>query len=103
MEKSVKELEEMVYDEATFLEFVRALIRDRENAVKVEAKKPSYPYGPDSGGWQNTTIETYLEAAVAWAEDSQFGRQMAFPEYEIGEANPWRRMASFLAAGRIYE
>ncbi len=97
------ELEKQVKDEESFLRFVEALIRDRESAVKNEKMNPSSPYGPDAGGWENTSIENYLEAASAWAETSSFGRRMAFPEYELHDVTVWRRIAAFLMAGRVYE
>jgi hypothetical protein len=103
MKDKLVELAENVKDEESFLAFVRELVKDRENAVKKEKDNPSSPYGPDAGGWENTSIESYLEGAVAWAEDSEFGRRMAFPEYELIEVSEWRRFAEFLMAGRIYE
>lgn len=103
MNKHLTELCEMVTDEATFLEFVKALVENRRNAVRLETASPSSPYGPDAGGWENTSIEDYFEAAVAWAEDSQFGRRMAVKEYELAEVSTWRRMAAFLMAGQVYE
>ena len=103
MKNKLIELAEKVEDEESFLIFVRELVKDRENAVRSEKRNPSSPYGPDAGGWENTSIESYLESAVAWAEDSQFGRRMAFPEYELKDVSQWRRFAAFLMAGRVYE
>jgi hypothetical protein len=82
----------------SFLEFARELIADREWAVAAEARTPSSPYGPDAGGWENPTIEGFLEAAVAWATDSRFGES-----HGLADANPWRLFAQFLAAGKVYE
>jgi hypothetical protein len=48
---------EQVHDMASFFAFVRALIRDRREAVAAERKTPTSPYGPDAGGWENVTIE----------------------------------------------
>jgi len=103
MKDNLVELAEKVEDEESFLAFVRELVKDRENAVKKEKENPSSPYGPDAGGWENTSIESYLESAAAWAEDTQFGRKMAFPEYELNEVSAWQRFAAFLMAGRVYE
>ena len=50
-------------------------------------------------GWQNLTIEDFLEAALAWAEASNFGRSQGVDD----SANPWRRLAIFLYCGKIYE
>lgn len=94
---------EKVEDQESFLAFVRELVKDRENAVKKEKENPTSPYGADAGDWENTSIESYLESAVAWAEDSHFGSKMAFPEYELSDVSEWRKFAAFLMAGKIYE
>ena len=62
-----------VCDSNTFLAFVRELIADREDEVRKEKISPSSPYGPGANCWENGKIETFLEAAVSWAEDSDFG------------------------------
>ena len=89
---------ERVESPISFLEFARALVADRAASVAAESANPSSPYGPDAGGWENTTIEAYLEAAVAWAEDSSFGVSQG-----LQGANPWRVFATFLYCGKIYE
>jgi hypothetical protein len=60
-----------VTDRDSFLAFVRALAEDRRMSVAAERASPISPYGADAGGWENVTIETFLEAALAWAEDSR--------------------------------
>ena len=74
---------EGVTDEATFLAFVQALIVDRRG---------------DAEHWENESIEDFLEAASAWAEDSAFGSQQG-----LSLASPWRKFATFLFSGKIYE
>lgn len=101
--KSPEELVNKVTDESSFLIFAKALLADRRATDEKEKKEESSPYGPDSGGWENTTIADYLDGGIAWAEDSKFGTEMAFPEYEIKEENPWRRFAAFLMAAKVYE
>lgn len=92
------ELLERVIDEESFLNFVRALAEDRASAVRAEKLKPSSPLGSDAGGWYNTTIESFLEAAVSWAEDTSFDSgQSAETE------NLWHKFAVFLYCGKIYE
>jgi hypothetical protein len=49
--------------------------------------------------WQNDTIEHFLESALAWAQDSNFGRSQGLSE----DVNAWRRFAVFLFCGKIYE
>lgn len=87
-----------VEDRDSFLTYVKALIRDREDEVAKEAIQPSSPYGPGANGWENGRIESFLEAAVAWAEDSDFGASQG-----IAKVSPWRLFAEFLYCGKIYE
>lgn len=101
--KELHELASAVVDQESFLVFVRALYKDRERSIEREKKKASSPYGPQAGGWENTTIESFFESAVAWAEDSSFGTEMALPELELDGKNHWRSFAAFLMAGKVYE
>lgn len=87
-----------VHDEDTFLQFLLALRDDREASVAQEEATPSSPYGPDAGGWENTTIERFLGTAVRWARDSVNGN----PFYQRPD-NPWRRCADILFAAKSYE
>lgn len=89
---------EKVKDRDSFFKFVEALIKDREAAKNQEREKPSNPYGPDAGGWENVEIETYLEAALAWAETTRMGASQGLPE-----APTWMSLATFLYMGKIYE
>jgi hypothetical protein len=66
----------------SFLEFVDALIVDRRAA---------------DPGWQNYSIEDYLEAAAAWARDSKG------MENGISNEPTWQSFAAFLYCGKIYE
>jgi len=76
---------ELVSDRDTFLAFVHALIEDwKEKNSKSE--------------WQNATIGTYLEAALAWAKDSQMGEKQG-----LSASESWKAFAIFLYAGKIYE
>lgn len=61
---------EAVADRDSFLAFVRAPIADREDEVAKEKINPNSPWGAGANGWENGTIEAYLEAAVACAEAS---------------------------------
>jgi hypothetical protein len=73
---------ETVTDEATFLAFVHALAIDRRG---------------DAEHWENGSIEEFLEAASAWAEDSEFGSRQG-----LSSASPWRKFAAFLYCGKVY-
>src|ERR1700680_1477541 len=88
---------DLVVDQATFLNFVQALIADREDEVGKERERPSSPYGPGANGWENGTIESFLFAALRWAEDSN-DRKDGLPEQPS-----WKAFATFLYCGKIYE
>ena len=87
-----------VKDQESLLRFVHALVKDREEAVISEKKSPSSPYGPDAGGWENITIEQFLESAAAWAESTKFGETQG-----LSPTNPWKQFGVFLYCGKIYE
>jgi hypothetical protein len=84
-----------VTDEESFLAFVRALEADRRLAAKGEGED-LHGFGA-ARGWQNSTIEQFFESALAWVEDSEFGGA------RLRDASPWRKVATFLYAGKIYE
>ena len=92
------EVLQSVRDEETFIEFLEALRDDREASVEQEKLKPSSPFEPDAGGWENTTIERFFDSAVAWAWTSINGTA----SYTKSE-NPWRRCADIIYMGKIYE
>jgi len=83
-----------VHDEKSFLDFVADLAEDRRLANHVN----DGPYGAPRG-WQNDTIVDFLESAMSWAQDSNFGRTQGITD----ETNAWRRLAVFLYCGKIYE
>ncbi len=82
-----------VADEDSFLEFVRALGRDRADAERSALTPEGF-----RGEWANQSIAEFIEAGVAWAEDSDFAARPG-PK----PANPWALFAQFLWAGRGYE
>jgi hypothetical protein len=88
---------ETVEDEESFLAFVRTLAADRRLAARIEGNRPDGYDAPR--GWQNDTIEQFLESALSWAEDTEFGRTQGLPD----NVTPWRRLAVFLYTGKIYE
>jgi hypothetical protein len=94
-------LVEAVHDRASFLEFVVALAEDRREEVGLERAAPSPPYSRGARGWENGSIESFLEAAAAWGQAVQGlkdERAAWFPE-----APSWRAFARFLYLGKIYE
>jgi predicted Ser/Thr protein kinase len=100
MENNLLKLLDEVHDEHSFLKFVQALIADGANEVEKEKIKPSSPYGARANGWENVTIENYLEAASAWASASNFGRTRRDEKFND---NCWNQFANFLYAGKLYE
>ena len=84
---------EAVTDEASFIRFAQALLVERRRSLLL-------PLGPDGfrGAWANDSIEGFLDAALAWAEDADFGARPG-PK----SSHPWQLFASFLWAGRSYE
>ena len=79
---------ESVSDAASFLVFARLLASDRINKTN----------GSDVNGWQNNSIEDFLESAIAWAESTDIGLSQG-----LSASNPWKRFAVFLYSGKIYE
>jgi hypothetical protein len=76
----------------------KRLSKDRTQAVEAERLQAGSSYGVDAGGWENTTIESYLAAAVAWAKDAD-GDSMA----GLSDEPSWKSFATFLYVGKLYE
>lgn len=93
MRSHLFELLESVEDEQSFLAFARALSKGRASADSDATTSDEFH---DDGF--NQTLAAFLEAAVAWAEDSGFGARPG-PK----PANPWQLAARFLWAGCAYE
>lgn len=88
---------EQVTDRESFFDFVQALTKDRISAARQEAEHPSSAWNAP-GGWENWTIEAFLESALAWAKDSNMGQSQGLPEEPS-----WKAFAVFLYCGKIYE
>ena len=80
---TLPELLENVKDESTFLEFVKALKEDYHNANQE---------------WQSTTVDQFLDSALAWSNDSSLGESQG-----LSNINVWKKFAVFLYCGKIYE
>ncbi len=94
----VESVLDLVHDEKTFLEFLLALSKDREDEVRKEILNPSNPYGPGANGWENGSIENFLEAAHACGTARFDHKATTSPEY-----NPWKSAAEILYSGKYYE
>jgi len=90
------ELVEAVKDEASFLIFLQAMADDFALDRKIEKARPSPPYSPGPLGWENGTIDTFLDAAVACSIDNK-GRGI------FNDNNVWRRCAEIIFTGKYYE
>jgi hypothetical protein len=77
-----------VVDKASFLEFAHAFMALRKD---VEAGKL-----PDN--WESGSIASFLDSAIGWADDSDFGTRQ-----DLSDDNPWGQFAAFLYCGKIYE
>jgi hypothetical protein len=87
-----------VDDEASFIAFVDALHADFVAERELEATTPSSPYGPGVLGWENGTVDKFLDAAASWGSatlESGKGATLS--------SNPWHRCAHILLAGKFYE
>ena len=92
------ELLETVCDEKSFLLFVEALRIDREAEVGAQKVEGISACDRGQNGWVNHSIETFLEAAQAWAESTNVGASQG-----IEPNNYWKRFATFLFCGKIYQ
>jgi hypothetical protein len=87
------DLLEKVNSKQTFLNFVNALQNDWADEVEKEKIKKSSPFGPGANGWQNGTIEMFLDAMHAFGQDSPL----------ISDKPDWKSFALILYAGKFYE
>jgi len=98
MPADLNALLESVADEKSFIAFAKALLADRTSAVDKERSISPSPYGPGVNGWENGTIEQFLEGSISWAEATNVGLTQG-----LEPGNPWKRFAVFLYCGKVYE
>ena len=89
---------EQVHDRDSFFEFVRQLVSDRRMEIEREAMDTSSPSPHDAAEWENSTIDSYLDAALSWAEDTGMGTTQG-----LSPDPSWKEFATFLYLGKIYE
>lgn len=87
---------ENVNDRESFVRFVKLLIEDRRESVALTKQNPEKYQWVSALGWENGSIENYLDAALACFEDGKWHQ-------EKPEETSWRRFAEFLYGGKIYE
>ena len=95
---TLEELLDQVHDCDSFLRFVRELIADRRAATSQDQHTSDNADDLDVTGWENDTIEDFLAASLAWADDSQMGTLQGLPQEPS-----WKAFAVFLYCGKIYE
>ena len=88
-----EELLDSISSRESFIQFLEALIADRYHLIGQEKVVPSSPYSAEANGWENSSIENFLEAMQAWAKDSQ----------ALNAEPSWRGFAQLLLAGKSYE
>lgn len=71
---------ELVHDKHAFITFLGQLRAELADPAGV-------------GGWENATLQDFLEAMQAWATDT----------LENPSDNPWQLAATLIAAGKSYE
>ncbi|RNF82183.1 hypothetical protein [Montanilutibacter psychrotolerans] len=84
-----------VHDRESFIRFVEALIRDREQAENLERDHPEMYRWGGANEWQNGSISSFLDCALAGAE--------AQDDWGVAQGPSWRDLAVFLFLGKIYE
>ncbi len=94
----LQRLADEVHDEQSLLEFMKFLSIDAKDGREKEKNIPSSPYGSGANGWENGSIDGFLEAATRWGRSSIDGLKL----YEKPN-NPWKRVAQILYMGKIYE
>ena len=88
---------EVVADERAFIQLLQMMALDREDEQK-ELARSSSPHSAGTNGWENGSIEAFLEAAAAWAEATSRTTNLGA---EASDA--WRRAAMIVVAGAFYE
>jgi len=95
MADPLRERLESVTDERTFVRFVEALAADFAADQSEQMHRGTSPLEAGPRGWEHNSVDHFLEAAVAWVEDSRTRPAHA--------GNPWHRCAEILLAGKGYE
>ena len=97
MSIDLDELLERVNDEQSFIAFIHALSSDFASQPLLDNVTPLKRDEAGVSQWENGSVDTFLEAAAAWATAST----RISPS--TSETNIWQRCASILLAGKFYE
>ena len=91
---AVRQMLDRVIDRDSFLAFVRELAADFYDSAEKEKVTPCPPGGPLANGWENGSIDAFLDAA----------RQCAIDLRDRMPKEPsWKVFAEFLCWGKVYE
>lgn len=83
---------------ASFLVFVKAFEEEIRLDAAAKRSAPLNPYGQTARGWENITIESFLEVSNARVVDSRFGETRGF------KSAPLRcKFATLLYTGNSYD
>ena len=93
-DKHLHDLARSVETEADFLHFAQALLADWRDEEEKKKLRPTKDGESRPNGWENGTIGTFLEAMIAWKEDSR---------REFNDSPSWKLFALMLLAGSRYE
>lgn len=86
---------EKVQDRDSFVRFLGLLGEDFALEKQIEAVTPSPPFSSGALGWENGSIEAFLDAACSWGKSKTPLRPH--------NPNPWRECAEIIHMGKIYE
>jgi hypothetical protein len=95
-ERNLYELARAVGSEADFLQFAQALLADWQDEVEQMKLRPLQTGASGPNGWENRTIEMFLEAMIAWSKDRHHERPFNDPP-------SWGLFAVMLLMGSRYE
>lgn len=87
-----------VIDERSFVRLLQLMALDRQHEEQKELAAPGPPYAAGARGWENGDVAAFLNAAAAWAEDTQHTSNL-----DAGPSDIWRRAAKIIVAGAFYE
>lgn len=84
-----------VHDRDSFMQFVNWLCADRCEAEDMERADAERYKWSGANGWENSSIASFLEAAIAGAQAQR--------DWGVGAGPSWKELAVFLYLGKIYE
>lgn len=92
---SPEDLLAAVIDRDSFVAFVKALAKEREESEKLEREDPGRYQLGGAKNWQNGNISSFLYTALEYFNAKEFHRP---------EENPsWTMLAEFLYFGKIID